>query len=324
MQRRIILLIALVVGAVAALQGPAPASETEGVAAPTLAGPAAGTLRTTEAGPGVVAGTYTAAGSHITFRSSATAASGTARLSVNGKSFRLTRDLAAGLATWTGGGTVLVPTDRQAAVGLVAAIDRQWIRAAAADGRSLTMERDLAARLAFLVAEAPLGTALTDQRVRQPAAGTEAAGGSGARTVAGALPVADPTRCITETANRVAAQRGVAATDANVALEATAACQVSDDNGIWYFPCTTANRTLCHDAGGHCWLCETIHTGPGSSECMGECGPGCNGLNIYTYDCGDHDRCGRAHGGSLNPWDSECGDEYWDADDDFIWGWPNC
>lgn len=57
---------------------------------------------------------------------------------------------------------------------------------------------------------------------------------------------------------------------------------------------------------------------------MGECGPGCNGLNIYTYDCGDHDRCGRVHGGSTNPWDSECGDEYFEADDDFIWGWPNC
>jgi hypothetical protein len=52
--------------------------------------------------------------------------------------------------------------------------------------------------------------------------------------------------------------------------------------------------------------------------------PTVNGLNIYTYDCGDHDRCGRVHGGSLNPWDAECGDDYWEADDDFLWGWPNC
>ena len=57
---------------------------------------------------------------------------------------------------------------------------------------------------------------------------------------------------------------------------------------------------------------------------MGECGSGCDGLNIFTYDCGDHDRCGRVHGGSANPWDAECGDEYWEADDDFLWGYPNC
>ncbi len=40
---------------------------------------------------------------------------------------------------------------------------------------------------------------------------------------------------------------------------------------------------------------------------MGRCGPGCTALNTWTYDCGDHDRCGRVHGGSTNPWDSECG-----------------
>ena len=28
------------------------------------------------------------------------------------------------------------------------------------------------------------------------------------------------------------------------------------------------------------------------------------------------------HGGAFNPWDPECGDEYFDADDDFLWAHP--
>jgi hypothetical protein len=33
----------------------------------------------------------------------------------------------------------------------------------------------------------------------------------------------------------------------------------------------------------------------------------------------DHDQCGREHGGSTDPNDGSCGDEYWEADDDFLW-----
>jgi hypothetical protein len=90
---------------------------------------------------------------------------------------------------------------------------------------------------------------------------------------------------------------------------ALAACQESNEDGIWYWSCATTARWIVHDANSHCVLWESLTSGPRSSGCLGECGPDCNGLNIYTYDCGDHDRCGRVHGGSLNPWDSECGDE---------------
>jgi hypothetical protein len=61
-----------------------------------------------------------------------------------------------------------------------------------------------------------------------------------------------------------------------------------------------------------------VNSGPGSSGSLGECGSGITGIGTYTYDCGDHDRCGRVHGGSWLPWDGNCGDEYWDADDDFL------
>lgn len=101
------------------------------------------------------------------------------------------------------------------------------------------------------------------------------------------------------------------------------ACQTSDDNGIAYFNCNSASQVECHDAS-HCFACALRPAGRNASECPGECGPGCNGLNIYTWDCLDHDYCCRIHGGCLNPWDSECGDEFREADDDFLWGWPNC
>lgn len=106
-------------------------------------------------------------------------------------------------------------------------------------------------------------------------------------------------------------------------LESGRGCQYSDENGIRYFNCNVSTQVECHDAN-HCFTCALRAAGRNSSGCAGECGPGCNGLNIYTWDCLDHDYCCRFHGGCWNPWDGECGDEYWEADDDFLWGWPNC
>lgn len=102
-------------------------------------------------------------------------------------------------------------------------------------------------------------------------------------------------------------------------------CYFADNNGITYFSCSYNNKVVCHDqnGGGHCWLCQSVLAGCGG-ECLGECGPGCYGLNIVTWDCGDHDQCCRQHGGCTNPFDSECGDEYFEAADDFLDGTPNC
>lgn len=102
-----------------------------------------------------------------------------------------------------------------------------------------------------------------------------------------------------------------------------ALCQVADDNGIRYFDCGLSPQVECHDAD-HCFTCASRAAGRNSDDCAGECGGGCNGLDVYTWDCLDHDYCCRIHGGCLNPWDAECGDEWWEADDDFIWGSPNC
>ena len=106
------------------------------------------------------------------------------------------------------------------------------------------------------------------------------------------------------------------------------ACQAGNEDGVLHFStCGAASRWLVHDATTHCITGESIQAGIGTPECMGRCGPGCwpplCGWSSYTYDCGDHDRCCRVHGGCTNPWDASCSDEYWEADDDFL-ARPRC
>lgn len=59
-------------------------------------------------------------------------------------------------------------------------------------------------------------------------------------------------------------------------------------------------------------------------RCLGRCGSGCPGIftiaSAWTKDCLDHDQCGRVLGGSTNPFDRNCGDEYGQAADDFLFG----
>lgn len=59
-------------------------------------------------------------------------------------------------------------------------------------------------------------------------------------------------------------------------------------------------------------------------RCLGRCGSGCGSwfslASAWTKDCLDHDQCGRQLGGSTNPFDSNCGDEYSDAADDYLFG----
>lgn len=59
-------------------------------------------------------------------------------------------------------------------------------------------------------------------------------------------------------------------------------------------------------------------------RCLGRCGSGCPGVftiaSAWTKDCLDHDQCGRVLGGSTNPIDRNCGDEYREAADDYLFG----
>lgn len=109
----------------------------------------------------------------------------------------------------------------------------------------------------------------------------------------------------------------------------TAACQVDSDDGIVYLAggCGYYYYNSYHDASSHCWANTPTYAGcSASSDCLGRCGAGCGsgGAGSYTTDCKDHDRCCRIHGGCTNPFATDCGDEYFDAADDFTFGGRNC
>jgi hypothetical protein len=235
-------------------------------------------------------------------------------VTVSGMTLTADRDLATGTATWGAGGQALGPREKLALGALLTATSA-W-RSSATSGELGGM-KDLTLRLIMLASEAPEGVVIPMQSVNRPSERR-------LEKQAGALKVVADSSA-TKADSCAADVVAVTAAGTEARVQALAACQQSNEDGILYFgSCSTINRWLMHDAANHCMVGESISAGPASTSCMGECGPGCQGLNIYTYDCGDHDRCGRVHGGSTNPWDSECGDEYFEADDDFLWGWPNC
>ncbi len=59
--------------------------------------------------------------------------------------------------------------------------------------------------------------------------------------------------------------------------------------------------------------------GENQANCSGRCGAGCNHWfdDDYTWDCFDHDRCVDHYGGSTLSGNANCGDEFWDASDDY-------
>ncbi len=62
-------------------------------------------------------------------------------------------------------------------------------------------------------------------------------------------------------------------------------------------------------------------------ECMGRCGGGCGwgAPSSWTKDCMDHDQCSNKNYSSGGGSDSNCGDEYNEAMDDWTWGvWRGC
>ena len=100
--------------------------------------------------------------------------------------------------------------------------------------------------------------------------------------------------------------------------------EVGDNDGVTLLPqCCNGGTTIAyqHDdlPGGHCFM--TLGDVCGTSSpvgCAGRCGPGCTALPPYFQDCMDHDLC-LVHdggGGGLTP-SGKCGDEWWDAADDF-------
>jgi hypothetical protein len=299
--KSILLAISLILLPFLAINSPVTAS-------PVSPPPTNGLIITTDSADRVT-GRFTRGSSFVELESASySPASASATLNVNGKLITVTRDLEAGTCTFEAEGVTLLPEDREVLLGLVNELSSTWIDTAGGTKNILPGHKDLAMRLAILMAEAPMGMKLTAHDVPRPAEST--------------LERTD-TNLVEECAADDIATTDPATEDRMVVADD---CQQDDEDGIRYFSdCDTYERPICYDSRYTCFNCRGTESGPDSDDCMGECGPGCNGLNIYTYDCGDHDRCVRICGGNpINPLHADCSDEFLEAEDDFLWGYPNC
>jgi hypothetical protein len=297
---------ALAVGFAVILATPALAPT---IASASLQPLASDDLKVTTSSATMDTGTFGRSATAIGFTAQTTSAVTTeVAVTVNGKKFTASKDISTGVARWSGGNASLQPDDRTALDAFARDLETAWMKPIKATKAPLPLHRDLSIRLAMLLAEAPVGTKIGNLVVPRPAERY------------GKKEISKETKLV-----QSCLEEGTYATKPNSPERKTlvAACQQSNEDGILYTGCNTT-AWVVHDAAGHCFLGESIYVGPASSDCMGKCGGGCFIITGFTYDCADHDRCGRAHGGSTNPNDSECGDEYWEADDDFLWSTNQC
>lgn len=261
---------------------------------------AAGELVLSQRDTAKIEGQYGVAGSLVTYSAHRTGTDqATLHVEVNGKSLDMTVDFAARTGSWDGHGNILGTEGKMALV----AMERALAGRLAPKRSPLGPHEALLYRAVMYWSEAPAGLVLTSDKissvhqqhgVKDPRAAGPPSGSE--------EPCIDP-----------------------VTGDVSILCQQSNEDGIWYIGCS-GSWLACYDSASRCFSCAYQTVGK-ARDCWGRCGGGCcvpDGLGIYTYDCHDHDTCCRLHGGCANPWDSECGDEYWEADDDFLYGQQNC
>jgi hypothetical protein len=92
------------------------------------------------------------------------------------------------------------------------------------------------------------------------------------------------------------------------------------NDGVTCLPGTGGYTYEYHDARSHACQASWTAYGNKSSSCSGRCGMGCNWWfdDDFTQDCLEHDRCTDLHGGSTTSSNPDCGDEFWDADGDYV------
>lgn len=118
-------------------------------------------------------------------------------------------------------------------------------------------------------------------------------------------------------------------------------CNVSGGDGKTYLrgsctdcACALGTYSTKHDACvvatgiGHCYNSFSVQGGCSRTKnCVGRCGPGCGvtGGGPYTKDCLEHDHCvGHDSAAACCADDPKCGDEFFEAEDDFLFGVFNC
>lgn len=251
---------------------------------------------------GEIEGSLRADGVVVTFESRLDGAERvTVRVDVNGMDLDAHADLESDSRYLDGHGQALSADGRRALTTLTAELEG-YLRP---QDHELPIQADLLLRSVSYWSEAPVGWPLHYREVTKPNVGMT-------RPVAAKL-----------------IPRGEAAGGETWTACSSTGCQRSDNDGIGYIACGYgSNYGVWHDSAQHCFCRETRPLGCNrAAQCPGRCGPGCGlfgGWGIYGLDCAEHDRCCEVHGGCLSPLDASCGDEYNEAADDFLFGWPNC
>lgn len=227
-------------------------------------------LELTQADGAVIAGSFTYAGSLITFDSRLLAPEhAVLTLDVNGVQLTADADLAGGTFSSDGGLGALYADDTRALVALRDAIGAEHPELYAG------LHGKLLVRHADRMAEAPVGWTL-DRRVIDLAA----LGGT------------------------VEDRAGSCSNDSTTCLPGIGGYAYS-----------------YHDAAAHGCSASYDAYGNKASSCQGRCGAGCNWWfdDDMMQDCLDHDRCVDYHpSGGSGPGSADCGDEFWDADGDYV------
>jgi hypothetical protein len=86
---------------------------------------------------------------------------------------------------------------------------------------------------------------------------------------------------------------------------------------------SNVTATWDDSSGTHNQSVKVNSTARSGYECMGRCGGSCGSRWIpssYTKDCMDHDQCSNVNNASGGSSDSNCGDEFNHAADDWAFG----
>lgn len=91
------------------------------------------------------------------------------------------------------------------------------------------------------------------------------------------------------------------------------------DGAYAWLGCSTKRHDTSHDASPrHGFKTFNVLAGPDSGTSMGRCGAAGTPAQFgWTQDCLDHDYCTEHEHSGTGPGDDYCGDEFWEAFDDF-------
>ena len=256
----------------------------------------------------------------LVFRS-AMKGSGEIIISLNGKFDGRNTKLEARVAanrqevTWTGNGGVVTEGAREAIEQLAMELEERMLSS------NVQPQEEWAFRLATFWSEVPRYVELNERRVIREKEQEQ--------TLKPATEQSQNTATILLAANVLS----------TIGRQSCEGCNAPGGDGITYLrgsgknvACPIGSYGTRHDAclngSGHCYDSFVISGGCDRTRgCPGRCGAGCGlgGFGAYTKDCLEHDHCvGHDNAAPCCANDRRCGDEFFEAEGDYLFGIFNC